>query len=366
MFALSLALSASLASAALTYPPPGTVGNPVAVNKDFTAAFQSLVPVNNKTPAKIYTQCIDPKQMALTYDDGPSPFTPKLVEALQKNSIKGTFFVVGSQVSTKPAILKAAVDAKMEIGIHSWTHTDFTTLTNEQIISEVMWTYNIIKDVTGITTKSFRFPFGAYDTRTLNVVQGMGFNVIQWDRDTEDWNAASAKAIEDTFKTKIATSGGHVVLEHDLSEIEVDGGILGMDVVIKANLKPVLLSECLGVPSYGEINGGAALDVVKSTLAPAPSPIPAPIRDKAPGPTLVEKPTTTYQPATSTSVVVTSTSSNAVASSTTPSGSYTASASTTLASYGSTPSTAAVISFANKEQLSVWLASLVIASVFML
>ena len=129
------------------YPAATVSGIPVAVNPAFSATFKSLVQPNNNPPkSPVYTKCVTANTWALTYDDGPSdPFTSYVLGNLTKRQIKGTFFVVGSQVLKNPSILKSVVDAGMEIGIHSWSHTRFTTLSSEQIISEVLWTHALVK-----------------------------------------------------------------------------------------------------------------------------------------------------------------------------------------------------------------------------
>ena len=72
-------------------------------------------------------------------DDGPSPFTPLVLKALADRGLKATFFVIGSNILTNPQILYDAFTAGHSIGIHTWSHKYLTTLTNDQIVAEVVW-----------------------------------------------------------------------------------------------------------------------------------------------------------------------------------------------------------------------------------
>jgi peptidoglycan/xylan/chitin deacetylase (PgdA/CDA1 family) len=82
-------------------------------------------------------------------DDGPSDHTLIVLNWLKQNNKTATFFVVGGQAAKFPDIIKQIVEDKHEIGIHTWSHHALTSLTNEQIISEIDWTRKLIKDTTG-------------------------------------------------------------------------------------------------------------------------------------------------------------------------------------------------------------------------
>lgn len=70
-----------------------------------------------------------------------------------------------------------------------------TTLTNEEVVSELYWTQKAIKEVLGITPKCWRPPFGDVDDRVRAIAWLMGMRTIIWDRDTNDWGLVSAGGI---------------------------------------------------------------------------------------------------------------------------------------------------------------------------
>jgi peptidoglycan/xylan/chitin deacetylase (PgdA/CDA1 family) len=96
----------------------------------------------------------------LTYDDGPGFYTPNLLQYLDSQTLKSTFFVVGSRVISFPITLQYEYISGHQIAVHTWSHPSLTQLTNEQIIAELGWSRKAIKDVLGVTPNMMRPPFG--------------------------------------------------------------------------------------------------------------------------------------------------------------------------------------------------------------
>ena len=96
----------------------------------------------------------------LTYDDGPAFHTTQLLNYLDQQNLKSTFFVVGSRVISLPAILQAEYMSGHQIAVHTWSHPPLTTMTNEEIIAELGWSKKVIKDVLGVTPNMMRPPYG--------------------------------------------------------------------------------------------------------------------------------------------------------------------------------------------------------------
>lgn len=107
----------------------------------------------------------------LTYDDGPAPYTPNLVEYLDDQKLKATFFVVGSRVREHPAMLQAQYMGQHQIAVHTWSHAaPLTSLTNEQIVAELGWSKKIIKDTLGVTPNMMRPPYGDIECVMIHFV----------------------------------------------------------------------------------------------------------------------------------------------------------------------------------------------------
>ncbi|KAG0265076.1 chitin deacetylase [Mortierella polycephala] len=203
------------------------------------------------------TNCPKTDTWGLTYDDGPSPDSPRLYDNLLAHNQTATLFIVGSRAISFPETLKRAYNEGHQIAIHTWSHPAMTSMSNEQIVAELKWTEKAIFDVIGVTPLYWRPPFGDVDNRVRNIATQLGFKTSIWTQgfDTDDWNipagTATTQSVVDTFKswlTKIPTmSTGFIVLEHDLFPQEVDVSINGILPIAYATKGLVMepIAQCL-------------------------------------------------------------------------------------------------------------------------
>ncbi|KAJ3268521.1 chitin deacetylase, partial [Terramyces sp. JEL0728] len=232
--------------------PTTDMGTPLPPSPIFNAQYKSVM--NIRTGPSVdweKSTCRGKTDWALTYDDGPSQYTPGVVEQLTKHNFRGTFFVVGAQAKKYPQILIQAYKAGMEIGVHTWSHPVMTSLSNEQIVAEIMYTFNIIKDIIGVECRYFRAPYGTTDTRLRGIAQALGFVMIRWNRDTGDatTNGRSLKPQFDAFMKQPVI--GTISLEHDLHAETAELAYYGMDKLSKSPYTERTISECTGEKPYG-------------------------------------------------------------------------------------------------------------------
>ncbi|KAL8293381.1 hypothetical protein RQP46_000082 [Phenoliferia psychrophenolica] len=215
------------------------------------------------TRAEDITFCPAKGTWGLSYDDGPSPSTPKLLNFLDSQDLLATFFVVGSRAISRPQMLQTTYMQGHQISVHTWAHSMLTTLSNEGIIAELAWSKAIIKAVTGVTPNTMRPPYGDIDDRVRYISKQLGLTPIVWTStaastyDTQDWLIVGGQVpvatVLQNFETIINGSTkldtGFIVLEHDLNEQCVD---LSVNYVLPQalNFKPALTLEpiitCLG------------------------------------------------------------------------------------------------------------------------
>jgi peptidoglycan/xylan/chitin deacetylase (PgdA/CDA1 family) len=199
----------------------------------------------------------------LTYDDGPGYYTSNLLEYLDSQKLKSTFFVVGSRVVTFPRTLQYEYMNSHQIAVHTWSHHALTQLTNEQIVAELGWSKKVIKDVLGVTPNMMRPPFGDIDDRVRAISLAMGLTPVMWTRvgattvfDTDDFyihggTTTVYKVLQNwnnILGNATTLSTGFIVLEHDLFEesVEVATGYILPDALAHNppfSIKPV--SDCL-------------------------------------------------------------------------------------------------------------------------
>jgi len=124
------------------------------------------------------------KVIALTFDDGPGPFTIPILELLKKHHIRATFFMEGSQIEGYPKIAKQVVDAGHEVGNHTYNHFDYHKVKNaapERLIHELDQTEQSLERATGIHTKVVRMPHGYFNhTWLLPTLKEKGYALVHW------------------------------------------------------------------------------------------------------------------------------------------------------------------------------------------
>ena len=134
----------------------------------------------------------DLPRVALTFDlcqkpGHPAGFDAKLVAILERNHAAATFFAGGDWMRTHPdEIRRLAADPDFELGSHSWSHPDFRSLEPAAIADQLDRTRDQMRALTGRTPTLFRFPYGTWDERSLQLVNAAGYRAIQWDVVTGD------------------------------------------------------------------------------------------------------------------------------------------------------------------------------------
>jgi peptidoglycan/xylan/chitin deacetylase (PgdA/CDA1 family) len=146
------------------------------------------------------------KEVALTFDDGPSPYTRQVLSILREKKAKGTFFVIGSAVASDPSTTRKIVADGHEIANHSYTHPILPSG------SELRRTNQVIRDATRFKPCLFRPPYGAIDGRLAAEAGAQKMKSILWDIDTNDWRTPGSGSI---YSSIVSAGSGSIVLMHD-------------------------------------------------------------------------------------------------------------------------------------------------------
>jgi peptidoglycan/xylan/chitin deacetylase (PgdA/CDA1 family) len=173
----------------------------------------------------IYTSCRQRNFVALTFDDGPGPYTSRLLSVLRKYGVKATFFVLGQQLS-ESGYSEATLQAYREghvIGSHSWSHPHMPQLSNYQINQEIDSTTAEISRIIGRSPKYFRPPYGEISDGVVNALASRRMKTIMWNYDSLDWQLAptNPSAIYSSFADNLirnSSSGSYssiISLMHD-------------------------------------------------------------------------------------------------------------------------------------------------------
>jgi peptidoglycan/xylan/chitin deacetylase (PgdA/CDA1 family) len=148
----------------------------------------------------------------LTFDDGPvdPQWTPQVLEALAPYDAKATFFVLGVLAERFPELIDSEVDAGHSVANHTFDHHTLDGIGREAFFDEIQKTEEILGDK---AVKCLRPPYGATDGYTRTYLAELGYELILWNIDTEDWRQPGAEAIASAVVGQAYP--GAIVLFHD-------------------------------------------------------------------------------------------------------------------------------------------------------
>lgn len=181
-------------------PFPGTKAQEVAA---LQANDRFLYHGNNLLP-----------EIALTFDDGPNPpYTPQILDILDRYNIKASFFTMGLHASQYPGLVKREFLEGHTVGNHTWSHPSLPALSPDSIIWQLTTSASTLKNITGVYPTFFRPPYGNFDAKTLACANQFGLSTILWNDDPMDWSLPGVNTIVNRALSE-ATPGG-IILMHD-------------------------------------------------------------------------------------------------------------------------------------------------------
>ncbi len=244
------------------------------------------VKVDSPTELAAAVDCAVVKCIALTFDDGPSPYTDRLLQILRDNDAKATFFLIGNKVAANPEGAKRIAEAGMEIGSHTWEHPNMTTIPVGDIPAQFSRANDAIEQATGQRPTLVRTAGGLINDAVLAEAEKQGLADINWDVIPFDWaNDADTAATRYMLMTQIKPNS--VVLFHDTYSSTVDL-VYQFIPVLKANgYHLVTVTQMLGPrepgSAYGSRDNGPPVNELHDipageipTLPATPSPAPMP------------------------------------------------------------------------------------------
>ncbi len=177
------------------------------VNAANAAAEQKQVP--------IYFVETDGKKLSISFDAAwGCERTEKILDTLEKYNVKATFFLTDIWLDDYPEMAKKIADAGHEIAMHSVTHPHMSQISTEEAAKEIDGNYQTIVNVTGYEPILFRFPFGEYDNKSIDILRGKGYYPVQWSIDSLDWQ--ESKTAEDIIdRVTVGLHPGAIILCHN-------------------------------------------------------------------------------------------------------------------------------------------------------
>jgi peptidoglycan/xylan/chitin deacetylase (PgdA/CDA1 family) len=127
------------------------------------------------------------KPVALTFDDGPSAWTPLVLDLLRDHEARATFFVIGARVRERPDAVKRIVAEGHELGSHTLTHPRLTEISEDEVRREIQGGQDAVEEVLGETPRLFRAPGFYAEARELAIVEELGLEAVFAHVDPQDW-----------------------------------------------------------------------------------------------------------------------------------------------------------------------------------
>ncbi|HSY70615.1 MAG TPA: polysaccharide deacetylase family protein [Alloacidobacterium sp.] len=138
----------------------------------------------------------DPREFALTYDDGPNdPYTQQLLDVLATYNVRATFFLIGRFVRQRPEIARAIHAAGHLVGNHTMTHPVLLFQSPKRVREELAGCKAAIEDALGEQVRYFRPPHGARRPDVLRAARDLGLSPVLWNAMGYDWRPTTEEAV---------------------------------------------------------------------------------------------------------------------------------------------------------------------------
>lgn len=197
----------------------------VLPSNEYEEAFSSGIqtyPADAQTTEKV--SHTTEKTVYLTFDDGPSDrITPKILDILDSENVKATFFIVGQQAERRRYLIRREAESGHTVAVHSYTH-DYKKIyrSPQSLIEDIDRCNDVIESITGRRSCVYRFPGGSYGLKSdiIAAAAEHGMRYVDWNASTRDaeWGAGGT---DDLYRNAVETSANCnniVLLSHDSTD----------------------------------------------------------------------------------------------------------------------------------------------------
>jgi len=216
----------------------------LAVTGSFSVRWNYHLQARHENPAS--------EHIALTFDDGPTPYTAEVLDLLKEHGQKATFFLIGRQVEKYPELVKRMLAEGHTVGNHTYSHARNTGFMNaRQMEEEIRAADRAIRAVISRKVKFYRPPYGVTNPSVKKAVQYTGHTVMGWSIRSLDTVIRQEEKILDRILRRLKP--GRVILLHDTSERSVNVLRELLDTLWEKALRSVPLDELFTIEAYEEI-----------------------------------------------------------------------------------------------------------------
>ncbi|MBR6705819.1 MAG: polysaccharide deacetylase family protein [Clostridia bacterium] len=210
---------------------------------------------------------IDPSRpmIALTFDDGPSEETFRILDVLEEYGGRATFCVVGSRLTSYSNVLVYTAAQENEIACHTWDHKKLTELNANQMRSQITRVNELVFEMTGREIRVLRCPYGSFNSTLRRVCADLGMVIASWQTDTLDWSTRNTKK---TYRSLVNNAeNGNIFLMHDLYSTTAEAVIQAIPVLVGGGYQLVTVSELLSFHKEGIVPGTVYMHLDPANIA---------------------------------------------------------------------------------------------------
>lgn len=179
------------------------------------------------------------KLVAITYDDGPGPYTDRLLDGLKARGVKATFFMVGGNAAGYPSVVERVYQEGHQVANHSYDHSNLANLSDYGVQSQIQRTNAVLDKACGKgTSYMVRLPYGSGTSATLGAV---GAPLALWAVDPQDWLYRNSETVKNRIVS--ATSDGDIILVHDIHATTITGSLAAIDILQARGYEFVTVNE---------------------------------------------------------------------------------------------------------------------------
>jgi peptidoglycan/xylan/chitin deacetylase (PgdA/CDA1 family) len=158
-------------------------------------------------------------EVILTFDDGPWPTTPAVLEALAQHCVKATFFPIGKHATYYPEILKRVAEAGHTIGSHTWSHRNLARMKPEEATAEIEKGISAVEFALGEPAAAFfRFPVLQHPPAIVTYLGERNVGIFSTDLDSFDFRMRKPDQVVASIMKKLEKNGKGIVLMHDFQK----------------------------------------------------------------------------------------------------------------------------------------------------
>jgi peptidoglycan-N-acetylglucosamine deacetylase len=194
------------------------------------------------------------RYVALTFDDGPGPYTARVLRLLARAGARATFFVVGSRVAAWPGMVRAE-ERRGAVGNHTWSHPRLATLPRRAVIQELLRTQAaVVRATRGVRPRLVRPPYGIGTPAQAAAARTLGLVDVRWSVDSDDTRpGATARSVVRTVNAGLRP--GAIVLLHDVHPWTVAALPRILRAVRRHRLTAVTIPELVALdpPSHAQL-----------------------------------------------------------------------------------------------------------------